>query len=118
LFLIAAGCGKSGLEIAPVKGHVTLDGRPLVGADIEFQLDDKHPTATGRTDQEGNYELMYKRGVVGAPVGQHSVRISFYRNAISNPPNIPERYNKQSELKREVKSGSNDIDFELKPDAK
>ena len=29
LLVLAAGCGKSGPEVAPVKGRVTLDGRPL-----------------------------------------------------------------------------------------
>ena len=118
ILLLAVGCGRSGPEVAPVRGHVTLDGHPLVAADIEFQPDDKRPPSEGRTDQDGNYELLYKRGVVGAPVGQHIVRISFYRNAIANPPKIPDRYNKQSELRREVKAGQNEFDFDLKSEAK
>ncbi len=106
MICVAAGCGRSGPEVAPVKGHITLDGKPLVAADIEFLPDDKHSPSTGRTDQDGNYELLYKRGIVRAPVGQYTVRISFYRNAIANPPNIPERYNKQSQLHEEVKVGT------------
>src|SRR5215510_12808711 len=105
LLLLASGCGRGGPDVAPVKGHVTLDGRPLVGADIEFLPEDGRPPASGRTDQEGYYELLYKRGVFGAPLGKNTVRISFYRNAVANPPNIPDRYNKQSELHEEVTSG-------------
>lgn len=118
LICVAAGCGKSGPEVAPVKGRVTLDGRPLSTVDIVFQPADGKPPATSRTDEEGNYQLLYKRGQNGAPVGQHTVRIAFTSGIVAKPPNIPERYNKQSELKREVKSGSNEIDFDLKSDAK
>jgi hypothetical protein len=118
LFLIAAGCGKSGPEVAPVKGRVTLDGRPLSTVDIVFQPENGKPPATSRTDEEGNYELLYKRGQNGAPVGQHTVRIAFTSGVVKNPPSIPAKYNTASELKREVKSGSNEIDFDLKSDAK
>ena len=118
LLVLVSGCGRGGPDVAPVRGHVTLDGRPLVGADIEFQPEDGRPPASGRTDQDGYYELLYKRGVIGAPVGKHTVRLSFYRNAVANPPNIPDRYNKQSELHEEVKPGQNEINFDLKSDAK
>ena len=62
---LIAGCG-SGNNLATVRGKVTLNGRPLQGALVEFQ-----PTApggspsSGITDAEGRYELMYtfdKRG--------------------------------------------------------
>jgi hypothetical protein len=118
LICVAAGCGKSGPEVAPVKGRVTLDGRPLSTVDIVFQPEDGKPPATSRTDEEGHYELLYKRGVNGAPVGQHTVRIAFTSGIVAKPPTIPDRYNKQSELHREVKSGSNEIDFDLKSEGK
>jgi hypothetical protein len=118
LFLIAAGCGKSGLEVAPVKGRVTLDGRPLSTVDIVFQPEDGKRPATSRTNEEGNYELMYKRGQNGAPVGQHTVRIGFTSGIVAKPPNVPAKYNTASELKQEVKSGPNEIDFDLKSESK
>src|SRR5215210_2304472 len=39
LLAALAGCGKSGPQIAPVHGHVTLDGQPLMNADVMFQPD-------------------------------------------------------------------------------
>jgi hypothetical protein len=118
LICVAAGCGKSGPEVAPVKGRVTLDGRPLETVDIVFQPSDGKPPSTSRTDADGHYELLYKRGSMGAPVGEHTVRIGFTSGIVKNPPNIPDRYNKQSELHREVKSGDNEIDFDLKSESK
>ena len=34
LICLAAGCGQSGPDVAPVKGRVTLDGRPLATVDF------------------------------------------------------------------------------------
>ena len=118
LICLAAGCGKSGPEVAPVKGRVTLDGRSLEMVDIVFQPEDGKSPATSRTDADGHYELLYKRGVMGAPTGQHTVRVGFTSGIVKNPPNIPDRYNKQSELHAEVKSGPNEINFDLKSDSK
>jgi hypothetical protein len=119
LLLLATGCGQSGPELATVKGRVTLDGRPLETADIVFQPENGKPPSTARTDAEGHYELLYKRGFTGAHVGEHAVRIEFTSNIVANPPNIPPRYNKQSELRREVKAGEENVfDFELATEKK
>src|SRR5689334_23374660 len=118
LICLAAGCGQSGPDVAPVKGRVTLDGRPLATVDIVFQPKDGKPPATSRTDEDGHYELLYKRGLVGAPVGQHTVRIDFTSGIVKNPPNIPAEYNTASKLIKEVKRGGGEIDFDLKSDGK
>src|SRR5688572_3610664 len=105
MVLLMLGCGQSGPDVAPVKGRVTLDGKPLETADVVFQPVDGEPPSTGRTDAEGRYELLYKRGITGARLGEHTVRIEFTSNIVKNPPNIPVRYNTGSELRAEVKSG-------------
>src|SRR6478672_13610229 len=62
LLLVAlAGCGQSGPQIAPVHGHVKLDGQPLANADVQFQPEGSQRPSSGRTDAEGRYDLMYKR---------------------------------------------------------
>jgi hypothetical protein len=114
----ATGCGQSGPDLAPVKGRVTLDGRPLDTVDVVFQPTKGDPPSTSRTDAEGHYELLYKRGFAGAHIGEHIVRIEFTSNIVKNPPNVPDRYNKQSELRREVKSGQNEFDFDLTSEGK
>jgi hypothetical protein len=111
---MVAGCGEGGPEIAPVNGRVTLDGRPLASADVAFQPDESQRASAGRTDADGRYQLMFKRGQPGALVGEHTVRISVSREIVKNPPPIPARYDTQSELRREVEARTNNVfDFDL-----
>jgi hypothetical protein len=118
LFLLAVGCSQSGPKLAPVQARVTLDGRPLNTVDVVFQPRDGGRPGTARTDADGHYELTYKRGSMGARVGEHTVRIGYTSNIVPNPPKIPARYNTASELRAEVKPGQNEFNFDLKSDAK
>jgi len=108
LIALAAGCGRSGPEMGRVTGRVTLDGQPLNSARLNFQPDGNRSPSTGYTDSDGRYKLLFKRGVDGALVGMHTVEIQ------TNDKNaVPAKYNDATELQREVKRGSNEIDFEL-----
>lgn len=131
--LCQLGCGSNGdqPELGTVNGTVTLDGQPLVGVAVVFQPDNGRPSR-GMTDAEGKYELTYIRQTKGAKVGPHRVEVApneeggveeTESNAGEGPaagtkpsskPSVPARYNSKSELKVEVKSGANKIDFELK----
>jgi hypothetical protein len=118
LILLVAGCGQSGPELAPVTGQVTLDGRPLENADLTFSVQGKSP-GVARTDGDGRYEVMYKRGVMGAPVGPNKVSITVSSEVVRNPPRIPPRYNTETKLEREVKAGEDNVfDFPLTTDTK
>jgi hypothetical protein len=111
--LLIAGCGQSGPELAPVTGRVTLDGRPLENADLTFNAEGKSP-GVARAGADGRYEVMYKRGVVGAPVGPNKVSITVSPEVVRNPPRIPPRYNTASELSVEVMPGEDNVfDFDL-----
>jgi hypothetical protein len=118
LVMSFAGCGKTGSELAPVTGRITLDGKPLASADILFQPAGSKPPSAGRTNADGRYELAYKRGVMGGTVGSNSVRITISSDVVANPPNIPARYNNESELTKEVTSGPNEFNFDLTSDEK
>src|SRR4051812_39027407 len=85
LLSAVVGCSKGGPQIAPVHGRVTLDGQPLVNADIEFQPEGAQRASKGRTDADGRYELAYKRGQMGAIVGPQTVRIEFSTEVVRNP---------------------------------
>jgi hypothetical protein len=119
LVLLLLGCDGSGLELAPVSGRVAFDGKPLAGAEIVFQPDERKPPSYGFTDQRGRYELGYTRDKKGALVGWHTVRIASERSgprdeAILQPQSMPERYNVESELRREVERDKENVfDFEL-----
>jgi hypothetical protein len=113
LVMILAGCAETGPELAPVTGRITLDGEPLEKADILFQPDGSKPPSSGRADAAGRYQLAYKRGLMGGSVGPNTVRITISPDVVANPPNIPARYNTESELTREVESGQNEFNFDL-----
>jgi len=73
--LLLAGCGKSGLELFPVHGRVTLDGQPLADAGVMFLAGDNGPSASGTTNSDGVFELMTVNAV-GAIGGKHDVAIA------------------------------------------
>jgi hypothetical protein len=127
--LLAAGCGGSGPNVAPVTGRITLDGKPLANATVNFQ-----PIASGnninpgsgsygKTDADGRYTLrLVDRDREGAVVGNHRVEIS----ALSRPQNVdndrerappnlvPPQYNRNTTLTFEVRPGENVADWPLK----
>jgi hypothetical protein len=119
LLVLLSGCGGGGPQVAPVSGTVTLDGKPLPNAEVMFVPVGGGRPSTARTVDGGRYELLFKRGQSGAIVGPHSVRIWVSHEVVRNPPKIPARYDSQSELRREVKAGEDNVfDFNVESDAK
>jgi len=60
--LLLSGCGRSGpgapkLLDMPIKGVVTLDGKPLAGADIVFMAGNPPAVLAGKTKDDGAYQL-------------------------------------------------------------
>lgn len=81
--VLALGCGKKGPSVAtfPVTGKVTLKGKPLVGAHINFA--NKNPdrfSASGTTDEQGKFRLStYVTPTdlrVGAESGEYTVLVT------------------------------------------
>ena len=104
-----------------VDGVVKLDGKPLANASVEFTpTDGKGLTSYGRTDSQGAYYMMATRSDKGAAVGKNKVRITTYEvlddqgKLTTVPERVPTRYNQATELEADVKSGSNDFNFDLK----
>ncbi len=93
---------------AHVTGTVTLDGKPLANARVEF-IQPGVVIATDVTDAEGRYQMM-SEGVSGSPAGVFEVTIN--RTRLTGPA-IPSRYNSQTTLQVTVKPGPNVFDFEL-----
>lgn len=116
-----AGCGSPGPKLGTVSGTVTLDGKPVPDAKVEFQPDGGGSPSYGTTDAGGRYELMYTHDKAGAMVGHHSVRITTGRTitdpdgeALDIPETLPARYHRDTELSADVQAGSNSgTDFKL-----
>jgi hypothetical protein len=126
------GCSSGGPDVVPVSGTVTLNGKPLANATVAFS-----PIArpgeviagdgsAGKTDANGDYTLTTSRGVAGAQVGRHRVRITVLtrepgtgdrrrpRGGWPVKNTIPPRYNGDTELTFEVIAGRpNKADFSL-----
>lgn len=140
LFLLQAGCGSDGPELGYVEGTVKLDGKPLPNVVLTFQPQKARPSY-GKTDAEGKYHLVYTDELDGAVLGSHIVSISSadaggggeyegdyeedssyekgkdYENtgneSEARGEKVPAKFNKNTELTREVKAGDNVIDFDL-----
>jgi hypothetical protein len=128
----AIGCGGGdGFKIAPVTGQVTLGGRPLAGAFVQFQpmaggdTVNSGPPSVGVTDADGRYALDVAHDRrKGAMVGQHRVRISTYREEnlakdsddtkVAQRELVPVKYNAKTTLVFQVpEGGTTSADFAL-----
>jgi len=110
--------------LGQVSGRVTLNGQPLSGATVRFAPKDpiygegqggKRLAASvslGITDDNGNYSLLYVKDVNGAYIGQHKVQIEA-KDPSGRERLLPE-FNSRSTLEREVKAGSQVMDFDVK----
>jgi hypothetical protein len=126
LMLLPGGCRQEGyaeLGLVDVSGTVTLDGKPLAGAKVSFEGDDKR-AAIGTTDSAGHYRLMYDSQTPGAMAGPKTVRITTAdadtegggaaEGAAAAKESVPARYNRQSTLKADVSASQRAFNFDLK----
>lgn len=124
--LVAVGCSTSpqidyeSAGLVDVSGTVTMDGRPLADALVIFETEDKR-FSYGRTDGNGHYQLQFDTVAKGVMPGPKTVRISMSGAATEEEAatrrveTVPKKYNKESELRVEVKPGEDQtFDFDLK----
>jgi len=124
LLFLTAGCGDNQVRI---RGNVTLDGKPIDTGAISFIPNDlsKGQTA-GASITLGEFQVV---GNNLPPPGLYRVEIRGQKKTgkqipagSPSPPGtmleetieaVPAKYNYKSELKQELKSGDNNINFEL-----
>jgi len=63
--LVLAGCGteEDRIDLVPVSGTITQNGKPMAGATVSFIPDAANPVSTPGVDStgpEGNYKIMFK----------------------------------------------------------
>ena len=106
--------------LASVSGTITLDGKPLANATVFFDpvADMKNAeqrqmgSSIGRSDEQGVYTLAYPGGHSGAVIGMHTVRVN--KTDKNGLEILAKKYHRQSQMKHEVKDGSNTIDLPLR----
>lgn len=120
--LIFAGCGgETGPVTVPIKGKVTLDGKPVEKGTITFEPSDGKGGAYSAAIESGAYatnvELGPKRVRISAVkvIGRRKV----YEGSKDSPEEditqelIPPKYNSESTLDRELKAAAEDVNFDL-----
>ncbi len=83
---------------------------------MTFRPDAGGRTSYAFTDENGHYRLNFLRDIKGALPGTHKVQVHKAATDSENPQKnlVPARYNKESDLVREVSKGKNTFDFDLK----
>ena len=126
-----AGCGDGRVALAPVKGTVTLDGKPLASGSLTFESPGQRPATAKIVRGEIVEVTTYETGD-GVPLGTHQVAVWSNEEAASavtaNPGEgkvganymvgrslLPARYNDPatSGLSVEIKPGENVVAFQL-----
>ncbi|MEZ6088624.1 MAG: hypothetical protein R3C05_11470 [Pirellulaceae bacterium] len=89
---------------------------------MEFIPDSGRPSI-GVTDASGEYSLQFTNDASGALLGAHKVRITTARDGFSSEGDapsvearkelLPPNYHDNTQLKAEVASGDNTVNFEL-----
>jgi hypothetical protein len=93
LLLLVSGCGES-LDLVPVTGTVTYQGKPVEGANVAF-LPEKGPPGTGITDAAGKYTIS-TNGQPGASAGKNAVTITKTSTGGTASPTTPEEMQKMA----------------------
>src|SRR5262245_2332062 len=75
--ITAAGCGGGKSKTTPVKGTVTLDGKPVALASVVFiPRQEGRMVAQAVTNQDGNFELTTYHPNDGALAGEYLVTVT------------------------------------------
>jgi hypothetical protein len=141
LALLSTGCGGGTRpKLGTVSGRVTLDGKPVDGAHIEFTPVIEGRPSAGTSDSTGSYVLSYKGSIKGARIGDHDVTVTTFREELTvveptgdeeptanngsedsikiipgRAEEIPEKYATEK-IRVTVEPGSNMINLELTSD--
>ena len=120
---LLAGCSESGPALLPVKGKVTIDGKPATEGGVTFRsTQNEMVQLVGAIGPDGTYIMMHKRDE-GALAGEYKVTV-----LVTETPKAPDgNYNglpktmsnrkfadpKTTPLKVEVKDGAPEGSYDL-----
>ncbi|RLS41725.1 MAG: hypothetical protein DWH81_05575 [Planctomycetota bacterium] len=94
-----------------VKGKVTINGKPLAGADIEARPIRGRP-AYGIIQPDGSFEIMYKKNIPGTLLGKNHFSPVWPTSV--RGPSFPDEY---LNIEFNVKPGENTFVLEMKSDS-
>jgi hypothetical protein len=98
------GCGSGGPELGEVSGTVTKNGEPLPDVLVTFVPVDGGRASTGKTDENGEYSLMYGTEP-GALVGEHQVKVTSTSSGEAKQAVDPEMSSSSDAYMNQAKGG-------------
>ena len=130
---LIAACGPSRPDTAPVNGNVTLDGKPIAGAQVMLVPTQGGRPGQGLTDEQGNFTIGTFEKDDGALLGPHNITVTSKRrvggsiataDGLEGPPGqqrpkiiwlTPQKYSRQetSGFSVEVKQGMEPLKLQL-----
>jgi hypothetical protein len=104
--LMLSGCGHSGVNLHPVSGKVTLQGKPVAAGFIRFSNPQAGVDIMAPLHSDGSYAVALAQGA-GLPEGNYQVAVAPPRNEVPLGPikthpkpkiyrDIPEKYRSPS----------------------
>lgn len=86
---LAVGCGQAEqLPVAPARGIVLLDNRPLPAANVVF-IPERGRSAAAQSNADGTFVLTTYQSGDGAIVGAHHVTVTARETGEANTPGAP-----------------------------
>lgn len=119
LLSAAAGCDSSP-PTGAINGEVTLDGQPLAQGNIQFTPVAGDTGTGGAEIKDGKFTAIVPVALMRVAINANKVVGKRKSYAAADSPEadvvqelIPPKYNFQSELKVDVKQGTQDVRFDL-----
>lgn len=116
MLLASTGCGGSHPGIVPVKGKVTIDGKPVTTGQVYVYAEGQRP-ATGKIQTDGSFQLSSFAFNDGAPTGTHLATVSAVEGVDdrTNRWHAPKKYASEtsSELWVTIDGPTEDLKIEL-----
>ena len=118
LILVLAGCGSPHGPLAPGRGKVTLDGKPLTDGFVKYVPTESNSLRTfpsGKIDATGAYQV-FVTGHKGIPYGSYKATVVVLeREGEPAKVSVPSKYSnwETTPLKVEVSKDSKEADFDL-----
>ena len=130
--VVGCGGGKPAVKLYPVKGRVTVNGKPLTKCTISLSTQNPEKSAEGGysspLDVEGKFNIISTNGGAGAPIGKYKVTLLLppeeakkammggggkegYEAAAPFPPEYGSPQTSKKEI--EVKPQPNELNLEL-----
>lgn len=100
-----SGCGPGGFDTIPIRGKVTLDGKPLTNARIRYEpVDESGRVAWSALDENGEFALTTLHPHDGALPGEYGVAIMAFEEGSGGRDRERERQPQESGLQYLPKS--------------